>query len=326
MKKFKKLIGLFVASCLVIGMLTGCGSKTGGSGSAKILFINTDTNDTFRATLSEAIVNAGSSAGVQLDVVETGNDANAQLEQVQGAKDKGYDAIILRLADGETALQMNVASNGVPIVYVNAQPDGSVLEKNKFVYVGSNEEQAGEYQAEYVYEKLGKPSTMNAIILEGEPGHSGTIGRTSAVKNYFKDQGVDVNYVFVDYCNWTAEEAQQKLEIFYQTGQNFDAVFCNNDTMAIGACASLIAHGFDLASIPVCGVDATQDGCASIAAGQMQFTVLQDAQGQAAAAVEACQAIVNGGSVSKLENGTEDGKYIWVPFQRVDASNVSSFQ
>ena len=327
MKRLKKVLSIILMGCLAMGLLVGCGGSSSGStsGSAKVLFIVTDLEDTYRALLADKISSAAEASGVELDVEESGSDVNAQLQLVEDAKSNGYEAIIMILADSDTALQMQVASNDLPIVYVNSRPDDSVLEANQYVFVGSDEEQAGEYQAEYVWEKLGKPSSLNAIILEGEQGLSGTIGRTSAVKNYFKDQGVEVNYVFVDFCNWSDKTAEEKLEVFYKTGQSFDAVFCNNDTMALGACESLKSHGYDLDKIPVCGVDATEDGCASINAGDMQFTVLQDAEGQANAAVQACATLVNGGQITDVDGGSDDGLFVWVPFQKVDASNVSDY-
>lgn len=326
MKRLKRILSLILVSCFAIGLLVGCGSgSSGSSGSAKILFIITDTEDTFRALLADNIAQAAKDAGVELDMKESGSDVNAQLELVQNAKSSGYDSIIMILADSDTALQMQVASNDLPIAYINARPSDSVLEANKYIFAGSDEEQAGEYQAEYVWEKLGKPSSMNIIILEGQEGHSATIGRTAAIKSYYKEQGVDAKYVFVDFCNWSDEEAEQKLDVFFKTGQSFDAVFCNNDTMALGACEALKSHGIDLDKVPVCGVDATADGCASIEAGDMQFTVLQDVAGQSKAAVQACITIVNGGNISDVDGGADDNMFVWVPFQKVDASNVSDY-
>jgi inositol transport system substrate-binding protein len=58
----------------------------------------------------------------------------------------------------------------------------------------------------------------------------------------------------------------------------------------------------------------------------MDFTVLQSAKGQGERAVEAISIMANGGSISSVEGVTENGKYVWVPFEKVDASNVSSYQ
>ncbi len=326
----KKLFTCLLTGLLIIASVAGCGnassSGSASSGSTKILYLVTDLNDTFRANLSNAIVAAGKSQGVTVDMVETGSSVEAQAAAVEGAKAQGYTAVIIRLSDSSTALQMNVASNGLPIVYVNNQPSDEHLTADKYIYVGSSEEEAGQFQAEYVLSKLGNPSSMNAIIFEGEQGHSATIGRTKAVKETLKENGCNVNYVFVDFANWSDTEAQYKFGIFMKTGQSVDAIFCNNDTMALGAVAGMKEYGLDYTKIPVCGVDATTDGCASIKAGEMAFTVLQNAEGQASAAVNAAVVLGGGGSIEKLENATSDCKYIFVPFEKVDSSNVSKYQ
>ncbi len=320
----KKYISLALLGAFMVGMLYGCGSSD-SSGSAKVLYIITDNDDTFRAKLSDAIVSQADSQGVDLTVVESGSSVEDQLDLVESAASDGYTAIILRLADSSTALQMNVASNGLPIVYVNSEPSEEHLTSNEFIFVGSNEEEAGQYQAEYVIDKLGTKA-MNIIIFEGEPGHSGTIGRTKAVKYTLKDNNIDYNIVFMDYANWSDTEACDKLNLFMKTGQTFDAVFCNNDTMALGVIESMKQNGLDYSAIPVCGVDATSDGCTSILAGEMAFTVLQNAESQAARAVEAAAALGTGGSITDIEGASDDGLYIWVPFEPVDASNAAQYQ
>lgn len=323
---FTKIISIAAVGLLTISTIAGCGSasNTSGSKGSKILFIMTDVNDTFRKTLSDAVMSAASSQGVSIDMVETGGSLDAEIDLLSSAKEKGYGAVILRPTDNSTALQLNVASS-VPIIYVNNQPSDEHLTGDKFIFVGSDEYQAGQYQAEFVAKKLGKKS-MDVIIFEGEKGHSGTIGRTSAVKQTLKSLGVTANYVFVDFANWSDTEAAEKFEVFLKTGQNVDAIFCNNDTMALGAIEAMKAHGLDYTAIPVAGVDATADGCASIAAGEMAFTVLQSAEGQASKAVEAAKVLSGGGNLSNIEGVSKDHKYIWVDFEPVDASNVSQYQ
>ncbi len=323
-----RIISVLTISVLMVTALIGCASggssQSSSGGGTKVLFIMTDVNDTFRATLADAIQAAAKDQGVSLDMVETGGSMDTEIDLISSAKSKGYNAIILRPADNSAALQLNVTSNDLPIIYVNNQPSDDHLTANKYIYVGSDEKQAGQYQAEYVIGKLGTGS-MNVIIFEGEKGHSATINRTAAVKTTLKDNGVNANYVFVDYANWSDTEAEAKFDIFMKTGQTVDAIFCNNDTMALGAVNALKKYGLDYTKIPICGVDATADGCASISAGEMAFTVLQNAAGQGAKAVEAAAILGSGGTLEKVEGASEDCKYIWVDFEPVDKSNVSKY-
>ena len=111
-----------------------------------------------------------------------------------------------------------------------------------------------------------------------------------------------------------------------KTGQSFDAIFCNNDTMAIGVVRAMQKYGFSTEDIPVCGVDATEAGCQSIVDGGMQFTVYQSASGQGEMAVKTAKAIVTKGTAKDIEGLTDDGTTVWVPFEKVDKSNVKNYQ
>ncbi|MCR4694449.1 MAG: substrate-binding domain-containing protein [Pseudobutyrivibrio sp.] len=331
-KNVKKLIGVALTIVSVIASLTACGSasSSGGSkvsgGGVNIYYSVPDNDDTYRASLLAGIEEAANSSGANLTTECCGNDTDAQAEMIKAAADSGkYDAIICRLVDTSTALQIEIAAGDLPVIYVNNEPKVDYLKEDKYVCVGSYEQDAGKFQAQYVWEKLGQPAALDIIILEGAKGHTGAMGRTNAVKYFFRDNGVDANIVFMDFANWTDTEAYEKLNVFKMTGQNFDAIFCNNDTMALGAIKWLKANGYSTSDKLVAGVDATADGCAAVSAGDMFMTVLQDAAGQGAKAVEACIVLGKGGSIKEVEGATEDLRYIWVPFVPVDASNVSQY-
>ncbi|MBR1627770.1 MAG: substrate-binding domain-containing protein, partial [Lachnospiraceae bacterium] len=223
-------------------------------------------------------------------------------------------------------LQLEVASGGLPVVFVNTMPATDRLKPDQYMYVGSYERDAGRFQAEYVWDTLGHPKELNAIIFEGQQGHAATIGRTGAVKEFFRDNGVNANFVFCDYATWSDEIAAEKFNVFLKTKQDFDAVFCNNDTMALGVVRAMKENGFSTKDIPVCGVDATEGGCQSIADGEMQFTVYQSASGQGTMSVKTAAALATSGTAKDIEGLSDDGKIVWVPFEKVDASNVKNYQ
>ena len=324
-RPYMGLICLAAALAFLSVELLGCSIRnTDADGSVKILFMITSIDDVYRRKLTDAIIAKGAAERVNIDLVETHGNSDKESKLVMEAGTKGYDAIICRLGDNANAQLIDRSSNGVPIVYVNNQPAEEHLESNKYIFVGSNEEEAGKYQAEYIISRLGV-GALNVAILEGEKGHSGTIGRTSAVKETLRNHGVNANYVFVDYADWSESLAKEKFARFLNNNTKVDAVFCNNDAMALGVIEAMKEKGLDYTEIPVVGVDATAEGCKSLADGEMSFTVLQDAGMQGIKAVEAAIALAKGEDISRIEGATSDGKYIWVDFEPVNKENVYKY-
>ena len=163
------------------------------------------------------------------------------------------------------------------------------------------------------------------VLLKGEKAHSATNGRTKGVKQTLENSGMTINYVFEDYADWDQALAKHLFEIFLRTGSPVDCVLCENDSMALGVIEACKEAGIDLTALPVLGVDATADGCAAIKNKEMAFTVCQSGSGQGEAAVKAAIRFARGESADSLEGVSEDGKYVWVPFEKVDSTNVSQY-
>ncbi|MBO7633636.1 MAG: substrate-binding domain-containing protein [Lachnospiraceae bacterium] len=326
-KRFLVSVLTFV---VILVSLAGCSGSSGGSGSASgaglKIFFTTPILDEFKELLMNAVSDSGKKAGAEVTLGEPCGSVDDQVAQIRQAASSGYDIIICNPVDSETVLQLEVAAGELPVIFINSQPEEDKLEADKYMYVGSNEEDAAFFQAEYVWNKLGKPKKMNVAIFSGQPGHPAAVKRTKGVKDYFKKNNVDVTYVFNDTAYWDTEKAYDAFQIFLKTGQAYDAVICNNDSMAVGVVRAMTELGIDTSKIPVVGVDATDGGCQSIRDGGMQFTVYQSAVGQGNAAIDASIALVKHGTASGVAGVTEDGLYVWVPYVPVDSKNVNSFK
>ena len=323
----RKSLIIVLMTALCIASLAGCGASGSGSGGgkAKILMTLHDDADTFLIALTDAMKSKASSMGITLDIVYCAGDSGVQKQQVEKAASGGYDAIICRLADASTILQMEIAAGDIPIVFINNEPNSDYLKADKYVYVGSYEQDAGRFQAEYIWNGLGKPSSLNVIIMEGMQGHAAVPQRTNAVKYFFMDNNVNANMVFVDYGDWSDTVTYDKLELFKLTEQPFDCIICNNDPMALGAIKWLKENGYDTHKILVAGIDATDGGCDAIRSGDLYMTVLQDTAKQGEAALESAVALAKGRSLKTLSGATEDLKYVWVPFVPITPQNISQY-
>lgn len=320
-----RYVSMWLVTVLLICVLPGCGQATqGGKGGVKIFF-SLNEMDTFRQTLVDSAAEQAAAVGAQFVMEDAQGSIERQVEQLKNAAAGGYDVIICSPVSVDTAVQLKMSVGDIPIVFVNSCPDEKYLQAGKYVYVGSSEQVAGAFQAEYVLNKLSGRQELNVVLIKGPATHSATEGRTTGAKRALEESGRQINYVFEDSANWDTGQAQKLFELFLKTGVTADCVICNNDSMALGVMEACKNNGINCAELPILGVDATADGCAAIKSGDMAFTVYQSGSGQGHAAVDAAIQLVERGSVKDIEGSTEDGRYVWVDFERVDSSNVSQY-
>lgn len=314
-----------LGACCLCGCGTGNGaSQAAGNGEGVKIFVTYSEPDTFREVLIATAQKTAEENGASIDVYSADNSIENQVLQIKQAVAEDYDVIVCGPVEADTVLELEATAGDVPIIFINSCPEDSLLEADKYMYVGSDEGVAGQYQAEYILEQMGDKSEINVVLLKGPKNHSATKGRSEELKNTLKASGKTINMVFEDNANWEQGIAEEYFDAFLQTGREFDVVVCNNDMMALGVIDSCKKHG--VTSVPILGIDATADGCAAIEAGDMTFTVYQSATGQGEAAVKAALALGSGNSAKGMEGLTEDGKYVWVPFERVDSSNVADYK
>lgn len=324
----KKILSLLLVCALCINVMAGCSSPGGSkSGNGNIrMFLTVSQADTFRTSLIEAAKAEAEGIGAEFVVEDAGGVLETQVSQIKNAVKEGYDVILCNPINTDTALELEALAGDIPIVFYNSCPDEKRLKQDKYIYVGSSEADAGRYQAEYILENSEGKDEINLVIIEGEPGHSATKGRTDPLISALEESGKTINIVFKDTAYWDQETAKELFNIFLTTGQPYDFVACNNDSMALGILDAYAENNIDPASAPVLGVDATADGCKAIEDGRMVFTVYQSAKGQGEFAVKAAAELARGGSISSIEGATEDGKYVFVPFEKVTAGNVSDYK
>lgn len=328
MKKIKIICAILMIMCLGLSACranvgSGGGESANGKGIKAILTVS-DGSDAFRAELAAAAKAAADESGMELEILDAAGSSEAQMNHIKGASDA--DVIICALCDSSTAQQMEALAGDKPIVFINSCPDEDYLEADHYINVGSDEAVAGSLQAQYVLDKYASKDTLNIAIIMGESTHSATKGRTQANKATLEASGKNINYVFVDYADWSTDTAENMFDLFLKTGQEVDAVLCNNDSMAIGIVNSAEKNGLNLNELPILGVDATTDGLADIEAGKLACTIFQPAVGQGEAAVQAAIRLVEGDSITSLDGAEENGLYVWVPFEQVTAENIDNYK
>ncbi|XHY14373.1 D-galactose-binding periplasmic protein [Nereida sp. NH-UV-3] len=260
--------------------------------------------------------------GVSLQVEDATDDVAKQLDQINNFVASGVDAIIVNAVDTNAteAMTAAAASAGVPLVYVNRQPVNMDTLPDGQAFVASNEIESGTLKAFEVCKNLraaGKSGGATAYILMGQLSNQAAVQRTKDVEDVL---GMDMcNFITVidkQTAEWSRDKAQDLMTNWLSSGEPFDAVFANNDEMAIGAIQALKANGISMDAVQVGGVDATADALQAMKAGDLDVTVFQDLAGQGSGSIDTALKLINGEAVDKT---------VFIPFKLVTPDNVDEF-
>ena len=272
----KRLVAVFLSMAMVVSILGGCQKKDAADGGdVKIYYAAIESGDYYEGWASQ-LQEQAKKQGAGFDVGYAEKSVETQDAQVKSAVSDGCNVFLCGLVSADIATEIKAAAEDVPIVFINQAPADEQLEKDRYIYVASDEYMAGQYQAE-------------------------------------------------DNADWSEETAKEMMGMFLKTGRTVDCVVANNDDMAGGAVTAFEEAGADLDSVLFLGVDASANGCQAIADGRMDFTVYQPMSDQISAAVLAAQRLAEGKPIGDIEGASKDGKYILVPFEKVDASNVKQY-
>lgn len=186
-------------------------------------------------------------------------------KQVDVALVGPYDA-----AAGQPAVEA-LLDAGIPTITLKAEiSDNSICP-----YVGQDDAVAGEIEMQWVADQLGGKG--NIVVIEGPIGNSAQILRNEGIYKVLENYP-DINVLYTQTGNWNREEGMSLMENWLQTGEQIDAVVAHNDDMALGAYDALVDA--DLNGKILCiGIDAVAAAMQSVAASEMDATVLQDSYG-----------------------------------------------
>ena len=307
----KKLI-----PAMALGMLSVLAS-CGTSSKAADVFIY-QYSDTYIGTVRSALKTDLEEKGVTPTFYDGGGVSATQVQQIESAIAAKSKLLIPNLVE-QTATGDSIAEKakvaGIPAIFFNREVPDSAVTSTTYpdnCFVGTDPDQAGYMQGDILAEALISGTSLvskwdkngdgkiNYIMLRADESNAEANGRTlysvQECNTKLTAAGLtSLNHLGADFnAGWSKDNAKTAMDNFISTfgftGDNaIEAVIANNDDMALGAIASLVTAGYNIANgtdasktILVVGVDATEAGKAAIDANQMYGTVKQDANAMAA--------------------------------------------
>lgn len=199
---------------------------------------------------------------IELYVSDAKDSAAKMLEDIQDMIVKGLDGIIISGGPLEALPPALIAleEEGIPVVLVDRLLKGGEYTS----WIGPDNYQIGVQSGKYIVERLNGKGKL--VIIKGGPadnsiGLDRTNGMLSVVSQY-----PDIEVVATGWAGWNTEQGVQVMEDILVAHPEIDAVFCENDSMALGAMIAIQNAGRD-DEIFIVGVDGQKEAILAIAQG-----------------------------------------------------------
>lgn len=227
------------------------------------------------------------------------SDQTGQLAIVQDMITRKYDAILVSpITDGNLVPGVEDAlKSGIPVLNVN---DGIVAIAPNFI--GPNAYQNGILGAEYIADQLNGKGQV--AIVTGMSGAFAARQRTQGFKDTLAAKYPNIKIVEEQTANWSREEARNLANTWFTTydgstpAKTIDAIFANNDTMALGVVEANEANS--KVDPIIVGVDGIGEAYDSIKAGKLDATIDSFPMFKGQIAVEMAIRILGGQTVPRV--------------------------
>lgn len=302
--KFMKQFGQLVVVVLLAMVLVACGKTGLGNDShnsdkavskkaAKDLHLGVSistTNNPYFVSMKEGIEQYAKEKKVTVKVSDAQDDAARQADDVQNFVSQKVDAILINPVDSDAIVPAIKAANSadIPVILIDRGSNGG----NVLTTVASDNVEAGKMAAEYIVKELGKGT--KTFELSGVPGASATVDRGNGFKSVAKKQ---LEVLSSQSANFDRAKALKTTQNMIQSNKSVQAIFAQNDEMAMGAAKAVKAAG--LKDVLIVGIDGQPDAHESIKKGDISATIAQQPAKMGSIAIQAAIDYYQGKKIQK---------------------------
>ena len=280
----KKFLSIIMTTILASSLLVGCSPKDDGI--QKIGLIVSTLNNPFFVDLKSGIEKRAKELGYDVVVLDSQNDPAKEVSNMEDLTVKDVDIVLLNPVDSDSAIaSVMIANNSnLPVMTVDRVANGGK--------VVSDNVAGGDMAAKFLIEKLNGKG--NIVELEGTAGSSATRDRGQGFDDGIRKSGF--NLVAKQSADFDRTKGLTVMENIIQSKGDIDAVFAQNDEMALGAQKALEAA--NMKDVLIVGFDATDDAVEAVKQGKMAATVAQQPLLIGETAVNAVHKVLSGEKIA----------------------------
>jgi ribose transport system substrate-binding protein len=278
-----------LATLISAAVLSASFSTTASAQDTMAMVVST-LNNPFFVTMKEGAEAKAKELGYNLIVLDSQNDPSKELSNIEDLTVRGVKAILINPTDSDAvsnAIRMANRSN-IPVLTLDRGASrGEVVS-----HIASDNVAGGEMAGKYIMEKVGEKARV--IQLEGIAGTSAARERGQGFMQAVDTYKMDL--LSSQPADFDRTKGLNVMENLLAANPDVQAVFAQNDEMALGALRAIQASGKD---ILIVGFDGTEDGLAAVKRGKLGATIAQQPDLIGALGVETAAKVLKGESVEK---------------------------
>lgn len=246
-------------------------------------------NNPFFVTMREGAEAKASELGYEIIVLDSQNDPARELSNIEDLIQRGVDALLINPTDSDAVVNAVRMANRreLPVFTVDrGASHGDVVS-----HIASDNVLGGKMAGDFIANQLGEGARV--VQLEGIPGTSAARERGQGFAESVAANNFDLLSSLA--ADFDRTEGLNVMENLLTAHSDIEAVFAQNDEMALGAVRAIAAS--QQQDILVVGFDGTDDGVAAAKSGRMGATVAQQPYVIGELAVESAVRFLNGEAV-----------------------------
>ncbi len=246
-------------------------------------------NNPFFVTLKDGAETKAKELGYDLLVLDSQNDPAKELANVEDLTVRGVKVLLINPTDSDAvgnAIAMANKANLPVLTLDRGASKGTVVS-----HIASDNIAGGKMAGDFIAQKLGEKAKI--IQLEGIAGTSAARDRGAGFKQAADAHSFDI--LASQPADFDRTKGLNVMENLLSGNGDVQAVFAQNDEMALGAVRALQAAGKD--KVLVVGFDGTDDGVKAVEKGMMAATIAQQPDQIGAIGVETAAKVLKGETV-----------------------------
>lgn len=293
----KKIIHLLLVSSLIF-VLSACSmeppewAKPGKNKDLEDVTIGLSVStldNPFFVALKNGVIKEAKNKNMKVITVDAQDDTAKQINDIEDLIQQGVDILLINPTDSSAISSAIQSANhiGIPVITLDRSADKGKIE----TLIASNNLEGGKMAANFIIDQTGKGAKV--VELQGTPGASASRERGQGFHSIADKQ---LNVIAKQTANFDRTQGLNVMENLLQGHKDIQAVFAQNDEMALGAIEAINSSGRD---ILVVGFDGNDDAIKAVQEGRLSATIAQQPELIGKEAVIAAAKILKGEKVNR---------------------------